>query len=440
MRKVIESIKRVFFKEGLLYIFGSGCLSQICSLLSSIIVIRGLSKIEYGGYVQANNLYSYVAIFVGMGFVSGIMQFCSEPIQEEKKVAIYKYTLIKGALFNILLLFALALMAYIENAIGKEVAARYLIYMLGYPFALYISNYFQMVLRIKRKNKEYAYVNIAYSIVLLLSNIILTRVYGVLGLILSYYIAYLISIVIGIFYCNREQFLKNVWNSNAELSNKRDIDRYSLSCAVTNFAYGILLLIDVTIIDVVISDTEILADYKVASSIPAALGFVSSCLMTFYYPQIVEVYYSRNGAFKTLLTKLIFVFSGVNLFILLIGEIGASFIIGSLYGNQYISAVPLFRILLVNFFISSTIRRIMGNLIVIIKKIRVNFYHCIIAGVLNIVLDCILIRNMGSLGAAIATTICTVVMAILEIRYIYKYMHKENYGVIKKNEDENFSA
>ena len=66
---------RKLAKGGLFYIFGSSVVAQIGALLSSFLVIRNLSKVEYGGYVSAHNLYSYVGIFIGMGMASAVMQF-----------------------------------------------------------------------------------------------------------------------------------------------------------------------------------------------------------------------------------------------------------------------------------------------------------------------------------------------------------------------------
>lgn len=46
------------------------------------------------------------------------------------------------------------------------------------------------------------------------------------------------------------------------------------------------------------------------------------------------------------------------------------------------------------------------------------------AGVLNIVLDLLLIRLMGSQGAAVATLIVTAFITALEAIYVYPYIKK----------------
>ena len=75
IKKLWEKLRQ-FAQEGLFHIFGSRVISQVGALISSMVVIRFLEKVEYGYYVSANNLYSYPAIFIGLGMNNAIMQFC----------------------------------------------------------------------------------------------------------------------------------------------------------------------------------------------------------------------------------------------------------------------------------------------------------------------------------------------------------------------------
>ena len=99
---LIEKIKS-FAHEGLFYIFGSSVIAQIVGLLSSVIVVRRLPKMDYGYYTSANNLYSYLAIFIGMGLTSAILQYCSEMVTEKQKYRIYRHSLITGSLSNVII-------------------------------------------------------------------------------------------------------------------------------------------------------------------------------------------------------------------------------------------------------------------------------------------------------------------------------------------------
>ena len=77
-------------------------------------------------------------------------------------------------------------------------------------------------------------------------------------------------------------------------------------------------------------------------------------------------------------------------------------------------AVAVFRILSVNYFVSSTLRVNVSNLLASLRKVKLNFYINIVAGISNIVLDAVLIKYMGIDGAAWATlTVVVITTAML---------------------------
>ena len=95
------------------------------------------------------------------------------------------------------------------------------------------------------------------------------------------------------------------------------------------------------------------------------------------------------------------------------------------YGEKYESCSTIMRVMCLNFMISASFRRLFGNAIAAFKKVKINLLHNVIAGALNIALDLIFIQRMGSMGAALATTIVTVFITILETVYILGFLKKE---------------
>ena len=64
LSKIYEKLLNLY-RGGIIWIFGSSVLSQIAGFLSSVLVIRNLPKANYGEYVSANNIYSYLIIPFG---------------------------------------------------------------------------------------------------------------------------------------------------------------------------------------------------------------------------------------------------------------------------------------------------------------------------------------------------------------------------------------
>ena len=425
VKKLLETLRK-FIKEGLFHIVGSRLISQVGGLISSMVVIRFLEKTQYGHYVSAYNTYSYPAIFVGLGMTSAVMQYCSENVAEGRKNAIYRHSFLAGNWANVLVALATAALAVWKFLEGQPAVALYLLLMCGLPFINYADSYFQTVLRVKQKNQIFSYANIAYSVMLLLGNIVLTRIFDVPGLIYSKYLAFLTSSTICAVVLYKERFFAGFRDPVARLERqeKKKVNSYAFICAITNFTSIVLTLLDVTCLDLVLGDATVLADYNVAATIPSACTFVPSCLMMFFYPKLVGAISEGKKEGRSYIVQLAKVYAVVNGLVYLCLAVFAPLIIWIIYGEKYMNVVGLFEILSVNY-LAYCVRNLMGNVIAAIKKVKVNLVFSIISGVLNICLNLLLIPWLGAMGAAIATLCVTITVAVLDLTYVLRHFKLE---------------
>ena len=425
IKNLIEKI-RTYAKEGLFHIFGSKMVAQVAGLISSVVVIRHLEKLDYGSYVNAVNLYTYPAMFAGLGMSNVIIQYCSEKISDGRKNAIYRHALWGGNLANAAVAVAIALMAYWKYRTGDPLTAFYLLMMCGLPFINYADTYAQTVLRVKGKNKVFSNANTVYSIVLLIGNIVLTRLFQVPGLVWSRYVAYFVATVICMSALWKERFFRGIYSTKERLepSYRKQVYNYATICAITNFSSTVLTLLDVTCLDLVMKDATVLADYHVASVIPSACVFVPSCLMVFFYPKLVAAISDGKEAGRKYLFQLAKVYAVVNGIVFLGIAICAPVLIWIVYGEKYMNVIGLMQILNVNY-LATCVRNLMGNTIAAIKKVKMNLLFAIISGVLNITLNMLLIPWLGASGAAIATVIVTLSVAAMDCGYVLHYFRKE---------------
>ncbi|MBR4290140.1 MAG: polysaccharide biosynthesis C-terminal domain-containing protein [Oscillospiraceae bacterium] len=425
IKQLLEKLRN-FSKEGLFHIFGSRMISQICGLISSMVVIRHLEKVDYGYYIDAVNIYSYPAIFAGMGMANVIIQYCSERVSEERKKAIYRYAFLRGNAANILLAAVIAALAFWKYQSGKPQTALYLLMMCALPLVNDLDTYAQTVLRVKRQNQVFANANIIYSVVLLLGNIILTKRLHVPGLIYSRYVAYFVSAVICIAALQKNRFYGQILGTGERLqkTERRQINSYAAVCAITNFTSTVLTLLDVTCLELVLGDPTVLADYHVAAIIPSACTFVPSCLMVFFYPRLVDAISEGKEAGRRYIFQMAKVYAVVNGLVFLGIAVFAPFLIWVVYGEKYMNVIPLIQILNANYLVYC-VRNLMGNTIAAIKKVKMNLYFAIISGILNIILNLTLIPWLGAVGAAVATLIVTITVAALDCTYVLHHFRKE---------------
>ena len=424
IKKFWEKLRQ-FAQEGLFHIFGSRVIAQVGALISSMVVVRALEKTEYGYYVSANNLYSYPAVFVGLGMTSVIMQFCSERISEGRKNAIFRHALSTGNAANILVALATAALALWKYLTGHHEIAFYLILMLALPFINYADTYAQTVLRVKLQNKVFSYANIAFAAALLLGNILLSKLLGVPGLIVSKYLAFVVSVVFCVTVLQKERFFGVIKAEKEQLdrSEKKQINSYAFVCSITNFASIVLTLLDITCLDLVMSDPTVLADYHVAAAIPAACVFVPSSLMVFFYPKLVNAVSSSKQEGLACVKQIAKMSALINGFVFVCLNLFAPLIIWIIYGEKYMNVVPIFRVLSLNYLVYC-VSDIMGNLIAAVKKVKINLAIAVFSGLLNVCMNLLLIPRIGTAGAAIATLAVSVSVAVLDFLYLNHYLKK----------------
>ncbi len=343
-------------------------------------------------------------------------------MSDVRKNSIHKFSLSVGSLSNIAVSAVILILSLIKRAAGDHETAFYLSLMAGLPFVVYLYNYFQVILRVRLENRAFSYANIVYTAASLVGNIVLTAFFGIIGLIAAIYLANIAAVLLCVVVLKKEDFFSGIRNNSLPLerADKREITGYALMCAVTNFTSTMLVLLDVTCLDMVLADSTILADYKVASTIPAACNFIPGCLITFFYPRLVVTFSVSKKDGKRLVGQLTKMYLLVNGAVFICLCVFSKLIIFIFAGEKYMNVTPIFLILSVNYLIYS-IRSLLGNVIAAIKKVRINLIFSVVSGVANIILNIVLITRFGSSGAAAATVLVTMLVCALSYFYLRRY-------------------
>ena len=165
VRKYIEKLK-ILVSTGFFHVFGSSVVNKIIAFLSNIVLVRILTKVEYGVFTYAWNIYSIVLLVNGLGLESGTLQLCSERSGEldfAKKITSYGVRI--GIFFDFLLaLFILGLGILAPLTIGDAGKLLQLLCLL--PIFQFLYNLSTMYLRSQKKNKEYSKLTVLNTILI----------------------------------------------------------------------------------------------------------------------------------------------------------------------------------------------------------------------------------------------------------------------------------
>lgn len=406
---ILQTIENVL-KKGLLTIFIATILEKLFAFIGNTVIVRLVSKAEYGIYAYANNQLRFFLLLTGFGAVSAIMQMCSEslddPLHSEK---IYSYGRKIGLRFNVILA-GLILVYALCVTMPITGANALLVLMCCLPLVEILPGFQKTFLRTQLKNNQYAVSNVVSAICHCLFLVGGTILCKTKGLIAGRYLAALVSTVL-IYKLYHVHSLRQL-NEDLSKNVRRDFNKIAVISMANNAISQLLYLVDVLVIGFFIPNEEVIAMYNVATKIPTAMAVIPAAIITFVYPYFArhrndKKWVKRNYLHCMGATLLADTAVAVPLYII------APHLLSALYGSSYLDAVLPFRILLIGFIFAGTFRVLAGNILVSQRELKFNFIVAVISGITNIIADIVLIMFYGSTGAAIATVLIQIISGVM---------------------------
>lgn len=404
---MINKIKKLK-QTGFFYIFGSSVINKIIGFASTIILVRIISKSDYGVFSYAWNLFSFILIFSGLGLESGSLQLCSESFNYKHRLkTLFSYSIKIGVIFNLFL----AILIYVIGCfapIAIERAGTLLSEMFLLPIIMFLSNMAIVYLRVERFNKRYSFLSTVNTMAALLFSLTGAYLFQAKGLVAGKYLTYLSTFIIALLLFHIP--FRN--EGEIQREDKVDLLKISIISMLNNGLSQILYLTDVFVIGMVLTNEIDIATYKVATQIPTALSFIPASIVIYIYPYFAGNRDNKGWClhrFKQLLVS----FGTFNALISIILVVFAPQIIDMVFGNQYMDAVSPFRVLSASYFFSGTFRVIAGNLLVTQRRLLFNTFEGVFMGIINVFTDYFLISKFGIIGASYSTITIMVLSGII---------------------------
>ena len=414
---IIPKIKKLF-STGFFHIFGGNVINKVITFISGIVLVHILSKPEYGVFTYAWNIYGIVFLFSGMGLDSSMLQLSSEhggDLNYTQRICSYSVKL--GLLFNCLLSLSLLIIGlFVPFKI--EAGRPLLIALCLLPLFQFLFNMLSVFLRSQKRNREFAKLNVINTSICFVVSVGAALLFRAMGLVLGYYAAAIISVAFGILCFKVRLYSKD---SAGIGEDKKALLQIGFIQMVNNGLSQLMYLLDVFVLGIVDPNETILASYKVATIIPTALTFIPQSLMVYVYPYFAE--HKDDGKWCMHRYKQVVLWLGAfNLFISFVLFVAAPLMIRLFFSEEYMDAVPVFRLLSINYFISGTFRIVSGNLLVTQRRLKFNLLIAIVSTVTNIIADYFFIQWWGSMGAAYATVLVVVISSVMStVRLIISF-------------------
>ena len=419
--KELDNSLKLIAKTSLIVFIGV-FLSKILSYAYRIIIARYYGPEIYGVFSLALIILGWAIAFSSLGLTDGLLRYI--PIYRGKnQINRIKYilkfvitTVLITSLVSSFVLFILADEISLNIFKNSELSIFLKFFSVLLPIAV-ISNIYLSIIRAFEKIAIYSFlVNIFQNILKLLLLIILIFIgFKSESVIYSYFLGVFIIFIIAYFvskYKIPEIFGFSNINKKDKLLIKKEIFSYSWPIMFSGIFISLLYWIDSLVIGYYLGVNSV-GIYNAAIPIVALFGFAQELFMQLMFPLINREYSKKN--FKLIeeiskqVSKWIFILD-LPLFIIVLLFPGA--IINILFGQDYLGASNALRILSIGIFISFLIP-LLTNLMSMVGKSKILLLNLIIASTINLILNIFLVPKLGIEGAAIATSIVSVIMFLM---------------------------
>lgn len=409
-----------YLKRGGISVLFSTALVKFISAILSILVVRMMSKQDYGILSYVLSIYSIVIVIFGFGGNYSLLRFGSITTSMNIRKQYFDYTLGKGIKYSLILLFFIIVYSFFLPS--NFIHAHYLLLLL--PLAIisfYMLETLRSYFRILNLNKLYSYLNMSNSLLMLFFTLILTYFIKTYGYILALFLSSALT-----FLCYYRISPKIKYDKiDLEMSSK-SYWSYGIHTSVSAIANQIVFSIAPVLLGLLNESNHIIASFKVATIIPFTLLTLPGILMIsdFSYlsrsykdPHILKDYYLNYLKIVMPISTLIFfllIYWGNN-------------IISLFFGSQYIDCLPSYYCFMIATYFTYVFRNPLGNILLAIGKANWNGYNTYLFCFLYIISTLLFYNSLGYYSAVYSLCATFVLSGFVSLYYFVHYLNTLNY-------------
>jgi O-antigen/teichoic acid export membrane protein len=385
------------------------------SFLAVIVFSRELGAGPLGVYYPFIALLGLLSILANFGLRTATEKRISEG--DDVEVFLGSAIILKSALLFLVVLAVLPFRGYINQYIGEEAVALFILALL----AKEMSELSLFVLRGELRTDETALVESVYPVCWLSIGIILyMNNFGVKSLIIAHICGLFIMGIIGW----KKVSLSPQWPDVEHIKSILDYGKYSVISAVGGYFYSWLDVIILTLFVILnfgISRQDIGA-YENAWRLTMITMFLSQSIATTIFPQFSQ-WDSEDTIEKveSVIPTVIF----PALLPVIPGFVGilvlSEDILEILFGTEFTVAAAALIILAAEKILQS-VHVVLGRSLQAINYPDLAAYATVVSICINLILNIILIWYLGIVGAAIATTVSFAANTLLHMRFLSRFI------------------
>lgn len=415
-------------------VFFASVIGILLGIINQFLLGRTLGPENFGLYNLGLTVIAILMPFTSFGLNSAIRQFIPHYLgtnrNDKIKGGIYfllKFSLITALLSSVLLFFFSPIIAVnIFHNDNVENVIKLLCIAVPFSIFVYVGTNIAQAFKI---SKYQLYIN---TLVLKITSIIIFIIFLILGVkLLGAIVAYIASIAIAAIvyvYLILKKFIPSLHCDTQEKHVKMELFSIGWPLFFAGFSYLFIENTDRILIGIYMNASDV-GIYSAVFSIASIALFVLPAFEYIFLPTIAEFYGKKDfTGIKEMffsVSKWVFI---VTVPIILYISLFSKNIISIIYGEEYISGSTALIILLFGFAMNG-LTGMTGDVLVGIRKTKLNLLAEIFGAVSIVILNIILIPKFGILGAAIGTSISITIRNLVSLGFVYKELKIHPYDI-----------
>lgn len=414
--KLLSMIKNgaaKFTRNGAIHVVIGSFFTKFVSFFGSIFIVRLLTKSDYGVLSYYENFTSYFTILAGIGLASGLLRYMLLAPEPSDKKSCFRRAILRGTMWNVCLVIICVLICYFypHPDVFKGYSTVWFALILCMPF-LFCTSVCLSTLLAEFDYKRYAFLSLLTSFILIASRVCGAVIGGLTLTTWARLVAEITCAMICIILVNKRHF-RGVISSTLDKTFTKEMDVYSLQIMLTDGLWAIFMLNNLFLLGQLSGSETVIADYRVASVIPANLSILTSAVGIFVTPHFIKHENEKDYVWvKTKFSIVLKVTASIMGVVVLVCLIFAKPLVTHLYGKEYISAVPVMQILLLASFFNDGLRASIANVLSAMGVQKLNLFVASGGIVLQILLNILLIPSYGGIGVAYSSLIVYLFMSL----------------------------
>ena len=421
-KKLASGIKTVF-QKGLIHILAGSFMTKLVAMFGSIFLVRILSKTEYGVLSYLDNIYGYVHVLAGMGMANVVLRYVVLGKTPQKKYGYFCHAFSRAWIWNGAMIVLAAVLFWFYPHKAEYEGYTWLLNILF--LMLPLQNVTELLLNNERAmfaNQRYAIFSLALSVSVIAGKIASGALAGIRAVVFGQLIIYGVMALL-LYLSSKKRYYRGLQPERLQKPDRAETNKYALQYMITNGLWAVFMLNDTFLLGRFCAP-EVLADYRVAYTLPGCVNLISSAIGIFVGPYFVRN--EDNLPWIRRKFKLVYGASAAAVGAACLG-IGllAKPVVWLLYGEQYLNIVPVMRLLLLAAFFNCALRYTTANLLAAMGQVKYNMLVSAAGMALQIGINLYVVPRYGATGVALTSSFVYLFMAaVLMVVFLRKYFRK----------------